>query len=168
MINNDSGLHAVREASVYADHPSAGFMMMDSSADRPLYKQLADVIRAQIESGELIPGQRLPPETDYMQRYDISRDSVRRALAVVRGEGLIITKRHGSYVRDRRAFTAVHVDQGTISARMPTDPERRAMRIDEGVPILVITRHGQPEELHPADRTEIVAHVKSADGRRHP
>jgi hypothetical protein len=75
-------------------------------------------------------------------------------MAVVRGEGLIITERHGSYVRERRNVRVVHVDHGTISARMPTDPERRAMRIDEGVPILVIALPGQIEELHPADRTE--------------
>jgi DNA-binding GntR family transcriptional regulator len=126
-------------------------------ADRPLYKQLADLIRAQIERGELAPGQRLPTEPNYMRRHGISRDSVRRAIAIVRGEGLIVTERRGSYVRGRPAVTVVHVDAGRISARMPTDPERRAMRLDEGVPVLVISRHGGGEELHPADRTEVVA-----------
>jgi DNA-binding GntR family transcriptional regulator len=132
-------------------------MSVDPVADRPLYKQLADLIRTQIERGELVPGQRLPPEPGYMRRHGISRDSVRRAIAIVRGEGLIVTERRGSYVRGRRAVTVVHVGQGRISARMPTDPERRAMRLDEGVPVLVISRHGGGEELHPADRTEIVA-----------
>jgi DNA-binding FadR family transcriptional regulator len=107
---------------------------MDPNADRALYKQLADLIRVQIKRGELAPGQRLPPEAKYMQQYDISRESVRRAIAMVRGEGLIITERHDSHVRERRNVRVVHVDQGTIFARMPTEPERRAMRIDEGVP----------------------------------
>jgi DNA-binding GntR family transcriptional regulator len=132
-------------------------MRVDPVADRPLYKQLADLIRDQIERGELAPGQRLPTEPDYMRRYGISRDSVRRAVAIVRGEGLIVTERRGSYVRGRPAPKVVHVGRGRISARLPTDPERRAMRLDEGVPVLVITRHGGGEELHPADRTEIVA-----------
>jgi DNA-binding GntR family transcriptional regulator len=68
---------------------------------------------------------------------------------------LIITKRRGSYVRGHHATKTVHIDQGIISARMPTDPERRAMHLDVGVPILIITRLGQNEELHPADRTKI-------------
>jgi DNA-binding GntR family transcriptional regulator len=130
---------------------------VDSAADRPLYKQLADLIRAQIERGELAAGQRLPTEPDYMRQHGISRDSVRRAIAIVRGEGVIVTERRGSYVRGRHAVTVVQVGRGTISARMPTDPERRAMRLDEGIPVLVVTRHGGGEELHPADRTDVVA-----------
>jgi GntR family transcriptional regulator len=93
-----------------------------------------------------------------MREHGISRDSVRRAIAIVRGEGLIVTERRGSYVRGRHAPKVVHVGRGTISARMPTDPERRALRIDEGIPILIIVRHDQNEELHPADRTEILVH----------
>jgi DNA-binding GntR family transcriptional regulator len=129
---------------------------MDPTADRALYRQLADLIRAQIEDGELVPGQRLPTEVDYMEHHGISRDSVRRAMAMLRGEGAIITERHGSYVRDRRKRKVVHVDQGTITARIPTDPERRAMHLDEGIPILVITRPGHPNEHYPADQVAIV------------
>lgn len=130
-------------------------MTMDPHADRALYKQLADLIRGQIEREELAPGRRLPPEADYVHEHGISRDSVRRAMALLRNEGLIITTRQGSYVRDHRVRAAVHVAEGTVSARMPTDAERRAMRIDEGTPILIIVRPGRDEELLPADRTGI-------------
>jgi GntR family transcriptional regulator len=86
-------------------------------------------------------------------------------MAVLRAEALIITKRRGSYVRGRRALTTVNVDRAKISARMPTDTERRAMRIDEGVPVLVITRPGHGEELLPADRIQIVAAGADRDTR---
>jgi hypothetical protein len=38
---------------------------------------------------------------------------------------------------------------------MPTDPERREYDINEGTPVLVVTRDGQAEEMYPADRVEI-------------
>ncbi|MCW2876965.1 MAG: transcriptional regulator, GntR family [Sphaerisporangium sp.] len=129
-------------------------MTIDPTADRPVYKQLADLIRARIESGEYRPGQRLPAENDYVNELGISRDSVRRAIAVLRGEGLIVTELRGSRVRDAGEAITVPVAPGTqVTARMPTDPERRTHGIREGVPILVITEPGEEPRLLPADRT---------------
>ncbi|MDF5757639.1 GntR family transcriptional regulator [Spongiactinospora sp. TRM90649] len=129
-------------------------MTIDSSADRPVYKQLADLLRTQIQAGELRPGQRLLAENDYVAEYGISRDSVRRAMAVLRSEGLIVTELRGSRVREPEESVEVQVDAGTtIAARMPTDPERRQLGIGEGIPILVITDPDGETRLLPADRT---------------
>jgi GntR family transcriptional regulator len=46
----------------------------------PLYRQIAEDLRAQIESGELEPGQQLPTETDLRERYGASRNTVRDAI----------------------------------------------------------------------------------------
>jgi GntR family transcriptional regulator len=134
--------------------------VIDHAADRAVYKQLADLIRTQIQSGEFRPGQRLPAQKDYMQEHGLSRVTVDRAMAVLRNEGLIVTDRRGSRVRVRpeTSATVVLLDRGKVSARMPTEPERRQHGINEGVPILVVTRDGQAqeaEEMHPADRVEI-------------
>ncbi|HEY7484663.1 MAG TPA: GntR family transcriptional regulator [Streptosporangiaceae bacterium] len=131
-------------------------MVIDPEADRPIYRQLADLIRDQIKRGELPPGQRIPVEVDYMLQYDISRDSVRRAIAILRGEGLIITERRGSYVRSPADRSVVPVKRGRITARIPTEPERRKLRLGEGVPILVIEREGRDAEILPGDRTVIL------------
>ena|SRR5918992_2515172 len=130
-------------------------MTVDPDADRAVYKQLADLIRNQIKSGELPPGQRLPAQKDYMQEHGISRDSVDRAMHVLRGEGLIITDRRGSYVRRRADQIAVRVEQGRITARMPSEPERRDLGLAEGVPLLVVAGTDGSEKVHPADRTVI-------------
>ncbi|WP_460716919.1 GntR family transcriptional regulator [Microbispora hainanensis] len=108
-------------------------MTIDPSADRPVYKQLADLIRARIEAGEYRPGQRLPAESDYVAEYGISRDSVRRAIAVLRGEGLIVTELRGSRVREQGEAVIVSITSGAqVTARMPTEPERRQLGIAEG------------------------------------
>lgn len=134
-------------------------MTVDPRADRPVYKQLADLIRDQIQSGELPPGQRLPAQLAYMQEHGISRDSVNRAMHVLRVEGLIVTDRRGSHVRDRDELTAVRVKTGKISARMPSEPERHDLELAEGVPLLVIEDANGLAEVHPADRTIIVVNL---------
>ncbi|MFB9718804.1 winged helix-turn-helix domain-containing protein [Planobispora longispora] len=129
---------------------------IDPSADRPVYKQLADLIRADIEAGKLTPGQRLPAEGDYVEEFGISRDSVRRAMAVLRGEGLIVTELRGSRVRDAAEADVIQVTPGTqVTARMPTEPERKRLGVAEGVPILVITEPDGQTRLLPADQTII-------------
>jgi DNA-binding GntR family transcriptional regulator len=130
-------------------------MTVDPSAGRALYKQLADLIRNQIRSGELPPGRRLPAQKDYMQEHGISRVSVDRAMHVLRSEGLIVTDRRGSYVRCNAERIVVRVEQGRISARMPSEPERRDLRLAEGVPLLVVAGADGSEQMHPADRTVI-------------
>ncbi|MFC0861864.1 GntR family transcriptional regulator [Sphaerimonospora cavernae] len=141
-------------------------MTIDPNADRPVYKQLADLIRARIESGEYRPGQRLPAENHYVAEYGISRDSVRRAIAVLRGEGLIVTKLRGSRVREAGDADTISIAPGTqVTARMPTEPERKQLGIAEGVPILVITEtHGETRKL-PADRAIIEASTEASTDR---
>lgn len=76
--------------------------MIDRNADRPIYKQLADAIREQIADGTYAPGQDLPTAAAIGDRYDVGRDTVRDALAVLRAEGLVLTE------RGRPAYVAEH------------------------------------------------------------
>jgi GntR family transcriptional regulator len=75
---------------------------VDPTSDRPVYRQIADVLRDAIESGELGPGSRLPSETDLMKRFDVAQGTVRSALGVLRGEGLVLAEHgRGVFVRER-------------------------------------------------------------------
>lgn len=68
---------------------------------RPAYEELASVLRAQILSGELKPGDRLPVEPDLSARHGVSRSTVREALRVLSSQHLITTTRGvvgGSFV----------------------------------------------------------------------
>jgi DNA-binding GntR family transcriptional regulator len=65
----------------------------------PVYEQIANVIAAQIESGELLPGARVPSESTLTQRFEVSRDTARRAVELLRQRGLVETRSgKGSYV----------------------------------------------------------------------
>ncbi|WP_326646010.1 GntR family transcriptional regulator [Streptosporangium sp. NBC_01755] len=130
--------------------------MINPEADRPVYKQLADLVRSQIARGALEPGQRVPAEKDYVDRYGISRDSVRRAMATLRSEGLIITTARGSRVRPEQPRQSVIIGPADrVTARMPSPEERLQLGVKEGVPVLVVEREGEKPRLLAADRTEI-------------
>ncbi|WP_105421669.1 MULTISPECIES: FadR/GntR family transcriptional regulator [Neorhizobium] len=56
---------------------------------RRLYRQVAEQIRVLIDTGELKPGSRLPPERELAERFSVSRPTVREALIVLEVEGRI-------------------------------------------------------------------------------
>ncbi|BDM67316.1 GntR family transcriptional regulator [Streptomyces nigrescens] len=65
-----------------------------------LYQQVAAAIREAILSGEFEPGAPLPSEAQLIERYKVSRPTVRNAIAALRAEGLIEVKHgKGSFVR---------------------------------------------------------------------
>lgn len=57
------------------------------------YDELAVTLRAQILSGELGPGERLPTEPELCELYGVSRSTVREALRVLSSQNLVETTR---------------------------------------------------------------------------
>src|SRR3954454_15521681 len=67
------------------------------SADRtfrPLqrYEQIAERLAADIRSGLLAPGERLPSERELARQLEVSRASVREALAALQLQGVVETR----------------------------------------------------------------------------
>ena len=58
----------------------------------PMYRQIAEDLRVQIESGGLEPGQQLRTETELGKRYGASRNTVRDAIKWLTSLGLVETK----------------------------------------------------------------------------
>jgi GntR family transcriptional regulator len=75
----------------------------------PKYQQIAEQLRAQITSGALAPGQRLPSEPDLAAQYDASRNTVRLAIALLTNQGLVISRQGlGTFVHEpAKPFTAL-------------------------------------------------------------
>ena len=68
----------------------------------PKYQFIADSLRQEIESGVYSSKQLLPTEQLLCQRFQISRQTVRRALSVLEDEGLITRRQgSGSHLRER-------------------------------------------------------------------
>ena len=58
----------------------------------PMYRQIAEDLRAKIESGELASGTRLRTELELREDYDASRNTVRDAIKWLTNLGLVETK----------------------------------------------------------------------------
>jgi DNA-binding transcriptional MocR family regulator len=139
------------------------------------YVQFADFLRKQIESGELAPGALLPSESALIQRYGISRPMARKAVAILRNEGLVTTEQGiGTKVREQPVEREpLYLEPGAEAiARMPSENERVELELDFGVPVIEIHMEGTTQ-LRSADDVVLRAAAKPAKaakpaGRRVP
>ncbi|MGH8881879.1 MAG: GntR family transcriptional regulator, partial [Stackebrandtia sp.] len=59
-------------------------------------------LRARITRGDWEPGRPIPSETRLVQEYGISRNTVRRAIAVLADEGVVkVAPQRGTFVAER-------------------------------------------------------------------
>jgi GntR family transcriptional regulator len=61
-------------------------------AQQPMYRQIAEDLRAQIESGALAPGAQLPTELELRDQYSSSRNTIRDAIKRLTSLGLVETR----------------------------------------------------------------------------
>ena len=68
----------------------------------PPYRQLAAILRAQIESGELAPGSQLPSVIKLAGEYGLAVPTVRKTIELLKDEGLITgVAGYGTFVAER-------------------------------------------------------------------
>jgi GntR family transcriptional regulator len=76
---------------------------VDPQSAAPVYVQVADILRARIESGQLLPDRPVPSESHLQQEFGVARGTARKAIALLREQGLVVTvKGRGSYVHPAR------------------------------------------------------------------
>ncbi len=96
--------------------------MIDPSADRAVFRQLADLLRNRITSGDLAPDASLRSELRLAQEHGPSRTSVRQPVSLLRSEGLVtVQPPRDTFVRSMKPTeTITLLKDDTASARMPT------------------------------------------------
>lgn len=73
--------------------------MIDRHSDELIWKQLANGLRQQIESGEIT--RTLPPERYLRETYKVSASTVSKAMGLLAEEGLIVRLTGlGTFVKD--------------------------------------------------------------------
>lgn len=71
--------------------------------NKPMYRQIADALREQINAGELKPSDALPTESSLQEAFSVSRVTVRQALKLLTEEHIIESiQGSGSYVKEER------------------------------------------------------------------
>ncbi len=78
-------------------------MMIDKNSPIPIYHQLEEYIKAQIENGELEPDQAIPSERVYADMFQISRMTIRQALTNLVNEGYLYRQKgKGTFVNKQK------------------------------------------------------------------
>jgi len=86
----------------------------------PKYQRIAEALRASVRSGHYPPGSRIPTEASLAEEFDVSVPTVRQAIAVLRAEGLLMS-RHGvgTFVRDLHRLRRRSRDRYGIARSRP-------------------------------------------------
>ncbi len=72
---------------------------LDRESPIPLYYQLKEILRSWITLGKFDTGGQFPPERELVEKYAVSRMTVRRALSELVNEGLLVREQgRGSFV----------------------------------------------------------------------
>lgn len=103
--------------------------------NQPLYQQLMEDVRSQIENSLLLPGDKLPTEREFMQKYNVSRITVSKALNELKAEGLITRfPNKGSFVARSASplAAAAQVPLEAPSVLLPASASAQLPAVPEG------------------------------------
>lgn len=77
--------------------------MINKNSPLPIYYQLESHIKELIETGIIPPGDSIPSEREYAEKYEISRMTVRQAINSLVNQGLLYRKKgSGTFVSDKK------------------------------------------------------------------
>jgi GntR family transcriptional regulator len=83
-------------------HPDGPARETKETTSTPRYRELADMLREAILSGELQPGATLPKLTELTDRYHVAKATASRAVQQLAAEGLVdAIRKRGTVVRQR-------------------------------------------------------------------
>ncbi len=115
----------------------------------PKYRAIAEALLADVESGRLKPGHRLPPQRQLAKELGVDLTTVTRAFNEARRMGLIEANTgSGSYVRKRIADQEEVAPAGLpiidLSMNMPPQPSEARLRerIQDGIAAVLSSPHG--------------------------
>jgi GntR family transcriptional regulator len=130
---------------------------------QPLYRQLAEDLRARILAGEFSVSEPMPTEAQLSERYRASRITVRHALGLLDQEGLVHREQgRGSFVRPR----AITVGPRRLTSFTQELRERGSRQASD---LIAVERMPIPQDapLDPGPSGDCVRieRVRRADGR---
>ncbi|MEU4702423.1 GntR family transcriptional regulator [Nonomuraea dietziae] len=104
-------IHVLREEGlIYTVQGEGTFVGNPGEAPRsprktPLFRQIAGDIEQRIRTGQLQPRRPIPGESTLVQEYEVARETVRRAMALLREQGWIYTvPARGSFVSPKESW----------------------------------------------------------------
>ncbi|MEM5518256.1 GntR family transcriptional regulator [Henriciella sp. AS95] len=119
---------------------------MNANKPPPRYQQLAELIRSEILSGRLKPGDHIPTEMEICEQQKVSRHTAREALRLLTAEGLL-KRRKGS-------GSVVQAPQTPVFAQALGDFEAILQYARDAALVLQNTRRATKRDLQPFELSD--------------
>ncbi|PCK19863.1 phosphonate metabolism transcriptional regulator PhnF [Bacillus pumilus] len=119
-------------------------MFIDKQSPIPMYHQIMENLKKQIEDGTLAPDTLIPSEREYAERFGISRMTVRQALSNLVNEGYLYREKGKGTFVSRKKFEQPL--QGLTS--FTEDMRQRGLKASSQ--LIDFKRIACPEHLRPA------------------
>lgn len=104
---------------------------IDHESGYALYRQVKQDLTRRIETGELAPGEALPPERELCERYGVSRPTIRQATQDLVRDGLLVVRRGvGTFVAEPRVRQQLGSVLG-FTEKMAREGRRASTRVLE-------------------------------------
>lgn len=131
---------------------------LNATSVEPLYRQLAELLKKDIDDGKWPAGSRLPTENDLVEAYHVSRVTVRKALDALSQQGYLERRSgKGTFVAEKKIQRALSGVVGfsemcrvmgsvpggktvRISLELPTEKDAMRLKIPEDSQIVTLER----------------------------
>jgi GntR family transcriptional repressor for pyruvate dehydrogenase complex len=123
---------------------------------RRAFEDVCDQIRAAVARGDLVPGDRLPPERDLCEQFRVSRTAVREALRSLEVAGIIHCQQGmggGSFIKKSDSnVVAQAVRDMVLLGQIPTENITDARILLTGVAIKLACQRGTEADFDAIER----------------
>jgi GntR family transcriptional regulator len=129
----------------------------------PYYQQLYDILRARIVRGEWAPGDMIPPESELIDAFEVSRSTVRQVLGMLVEDGLIFRQ------RGRGSFVAHPTLEQSMTRIVSFTEDMRQRGFEPGTAILSATllpagtEISRQLQIDPSEELALVKRLRLAD-----
>ncbi|GAA0964360.1 hypothetical protein GCM10009555_001340 [Acrocarpospora macrocephala] len=129
---------------------------LDREGPDPLYRQIAHILRDQIQSREFKEGDMLPSEDELMKRFEVSRRTVNKAVKILRKEALVtFSPGYGTVVGRWLSFPPLLPSQANCPYRTIADEVISKIRDGTYLPLEALPGIKHLTRTYGASRTTI-------------
>ncbi|MBB2990079.1 GntR family transcriptional regulator [Mycolicibacterium iranicum] len=142
-------------------HPELG-----GTSDQPAHARIAHWLEDLVTSGELAPGDKLPPEVEIATSLGVSRMTLRQALGAVEAKGFI-DRRRGRFGGSFIATPRFELDHAALPGfteqmlRIDVEPGARVLRAGTHRPDVVVSK---ALGLRRSEQVHEILRVRTANG----
>ncbi len=137
---------------------------IDRYSKLPFYQQLYEILRGKILRGDWQPGDMIPPESELIDSYQVSRNTVRQVLDMLVNEGLIYRQ------RGRGSFVAHPTLEQTMTRIVSFTEDMRQRGFNPGTRVLSATLISAEDDIAdklqvpPGEQLACLRRLRLADG----